>query len=135
MTEVTITPKLDWLFTATCKNGYQIVQTEDDCSTADPTKSAFYDVELMGVTNITEFSLRNPATGRTISIRFPSCRFSVDGFGFVLGDPQAKPVARVLYFRRNRAQFSAAGEKLDQSCTYHIGWQDDAGQKVTIAVH
>jgi len=129
------TERLQWLFRATFNDSYSLGQTELDQSLHDPGKSAFHDVEvLMSVHRLTKFELSNAVTGKTVSIAFPSCKFSVNGFEFSLGDPYQKPGARLLYFRRHVHDFTASGTEVGHSCTYHIGWQDDAGQRVTMEV-
>jgi len=116
---------LRYLFEALYNDGTSLRQSQDDVSSVDPTRSAFFDVDHSKLLHF-----------RLVRQESPVCFYAVDlrdGWFFVNGLPfrmHEYPVTniRLIFFRRHTHNFNAnsdgtPGEETDHRVVYRLGWQ------------
>ena len=108
---------LKYLFTAIYTDGSTLVQTQQDVSSKDWQRSAFYDVEhdklqAFGIESDTDAILVHLDTGD----------FELNGVRFGSYDKEVTN-RRLIYFRRHRHQFSLGMDEIGHDIEYHLGWQ------------
>jgi hypothetical protein len=81
--------QLRYLFTAYLKDGSFIDQNEEDVSSIDPSKSAFYDV-LLREDDLATFILFDTLTGNNWQVDLESGTFTCNGIEFHAGDPRTE---------------------------------------------
>lgn len=130
---------LAYLFECHFTDETVLFQTQDDVSTLDPTKSAFYDA-LQRADEIAVFGIVNDEHTYAVDLR--DGHFEIDGIPFVVhsGDelPTTDCTYRIVYFRRVRQSVTMGYTEMASVDTeYHIGWQttiDGKNYQKTIAV-
>ena len=109
---------MKYLFTAFYEDGTCLQQTDEDISTRDLKRSAFFDVDH---DNLVGFAIDS---GDTIChVDLITGEFSINGVPFHAYDQEIKD-RRLVYFRRNIRNFDQTlGEEVGHSITFHVGWQ------------
>ncbi len=118
---------LKYLFKADFEDGSSILQTQDDVSSVDPTRSAFFDV-LTHESKLTEFHLVNEDRSVSASLTLVTGEFSLNGARFYLdhaGIPDG--TYRLVYFRRHKHMSGTEGQSHEVS--FFLGWQTTLDNK------
>lgn len=112
--------KLKYLFYVIYKNGTSFRQNEDDVSTNDPTRSAYYDVRHEEVAS---FVIGVP--GNLWEVNLLTGTFSHNGVPFGAFDQDLQIKRRSLvYFRRHWHVLDQARRvEISHRVTYHFGWE------------
>src|SRR4051812_41703280 len=114
---------LAYLFECHFTDGSIIFQTQEDVSTVDPTRSAFYDV-VQKLDAVEVFGLVNDQNTYAVDLR--DGHFELNGVPFeVHSGTQLPPdcVFRLIYFRRCRHTVTMGySEMQDHSVEFHFGW-------------
>lgn len=108
---------LKYLFTAIYKDESTLIQTQDDLSTKEAGRSAFFDIDH---DNLLAFGIESETD--VVLVHLDDGAFTVNGLEIQLYD---KPVEnrRLIFFRRHRHAFNVGFEETDHEIEYHIGWQ------------
>jgi nitrite reductase/ring-hydroxylating ferredoxin subunit len=116
---------LKYLFTATYRDGSELVQTPEDRSTKEPeTRSAYFDIDHE---RLATFSLQGD--GHTYLVDLRDGHFEVDGVPFWMHDEELAGF-RLVFFRRHKHSFNQrTGEELSHDVVYRVGWQCTVGGK------
>lgn len=104
-------PALKYLFTAYHDDGQVVVQTEDDTSSRDPSKSTFFDVRPEAVERLV---LRGDHAWYGVDIKEDS--LSINGTTIKI---PAQEKGTLIYFRRNYIE--RTGDKQTHRIGFHIG--------------
>lgn len=113
---------LTHLFQCIMNDGTVIQQTQDDISTTDPTRSAFYDVKQR-LSDVVCFTLTGHDHVYSVSLR--NGHFLFDNVEFDArpdGVPEDHSDYRLIYFRRHYHTV-VQGQETNHRITYYIGWQ------------
>jgi hypothetical protein len=112
---------LSHLFICFFNDGSFIQQTEEDISTIDPVRSAFYDV-AQRPNDVVLFCVVGNGHNYTVDLR--DGHFEIDGVRFDARPdmPDDDCEYRLIYFRRHK-QIVIQGKDGEHSIKYHIGWQ------------
>jgi hypothetical protein len=122
-------PKLDYLFTATFRDGSVYHQTPADTSVEHPlTKSAFYDV-LQRNSDVASFTLIDRHGQHQHTVFLSDGHFTTDGR--VIPCPRSDLTGfRLIYFRRVQHIREGGFQTKPYVQAYFIGWQaNDASGK------
>jgi hypothetical protein len=117
--------QLSYLFECHFNDGTILQQTQEDVSSTEPTRSAFFDV-IQRLNDVQLFGVYNDVHTAVVDLR--DGHFEIDGVVFTIsGDelPEGDHELRLIYFRRHRHTL-AMGEipdELKHETEYHIGWQ------------
>jgi hypothetical protein len=134
---------LAYLFECHFKDGTVLQQTQEDISTIDPTRSAFYDV-LQRKNDIEVFGIFNDHHTYAVDLR--DGHFEIDGAAFNISPNDSFSYKehhdyRVIYFRRHQHTVVTGADSSDDlfhTITFHIGWQttlsDGSNVQQTISV-
>ena len=120
---------LDYLFTAVYDDGSVLNQTQEDLSTKDSARSAFYDIDH---SRLVRFGLTNEDLSVIVMMDLQTGLFQVQDLVVSLYD---EPVIkrRLIYFRRVSQQMNTANGDTSTEIQYHIGWQGndpDTGENI-----
>jgi len=111
--------QLEYLFVCHFNDNSCIRQTQDNVSSIDPSKSAYFDV-AQRITEVSKFQLYNGKMSYTVKMQ--SGEFIVNGTRLFLDDDSADITQReLIYFRRVRRTVSPMGETA--TTNYHLGWR------------
>lgn len=109
---------LKYLFTCEYNDGTVFEQNEEDRSSQDPLKSAFFDIKHE---ILVKFTLTG--NGHEYSVDLLDGHFEVDGVPFFMYEGELQNV-RLVFFRRHRHTINTGEmEELSHIITYRIGWQ------------
>jgi hypothetical protein len=108
---------LDYLFTAYYADNTTYQQTEEDRSTKDETKSAYYDIDQ---DKLIAFALQGANDGVVVDLR--TGLFVVNGLPLSVFEGEVVN-RRLIYFRRVTQQMNREDGQTSTSIEYHIGWQ------------
>jgi hypothetical protein len=108
---------LDYLFTAIYEDGTTFEQTQDDVSSKDSNRSAFYDIEQ---DKLIAFALQDEKNAIVVDLRDGT--FQINGFTFSAYDGAVKN-RRLIYFRRHKHAMNVDSGQADHQVSYFIGWQ------------
>jgi len=106
-----------YLFECILNDGTIIKQTPEDQSPTDPTKSAFYDVELR-IGEVMFFGVFSSEHSYVVDLR--DGHFEIDGVPFQI-DGVVSPDLQLIYFRRQRIWITG-GTETAHTTEYHLGW-------------
>lgn len=130
---------LKYLFECHFNDGTRLLQTPEDVSSIDPTRSAFYDV-VQRLVDVDAFVLTEPGVTSLI-VDLKTGIFSLNGVPFLASNPsQVIPPNskfRLVYFRRHTHNHNMGGEEIGHEIEYHLGWQttvDGKNYQQTIAI-
>lgn len=139
-------PKLEFLFTAIFADGSRIMQTSDDVSQIDPTRSAFYDV-IRRLDEVETFMLEEARLfrGKRVSVNLKTGLFQINGVktqvhaqNFIAATPP-----ELVYFRETHVQstFGSGDDpvEIDRKhyvAQYFLGWhaKDQKGHDTQIVI-
>lgn len=143
--------KLKYLFIAGFVDGSAFPQPENDTSTIDEKRSAFYDLlqraEKSPIENFTLWQVEpDPDTGfrKIFSVHLKTGLFSINGIFFRMHDEELSGF-KLIFFRKHQRRINqqviadgkggwapGKAEELDHVITYRIGWEahDGKGNKV-----
>jgi hypothetical protein len=118
--------ELDYLFTAIYEDGTTLKQTQEDISTKDQRRSAYYDIDHE---KLIAFGLENEKDAVLVDLRDGA--FQINGMTFSLCDEDITN-RRLIYFRRHLQSFNQNEQEVGHEIKYHIGWQgnDSSGKNV-----
>ena len=108
---------LKYLFTALYDDGTILKQTQEDISTTDPKRSAYYDIDHE---KLVAFGLEDDSNA--ILVHLTDGSFEINGVPFSITAPNVEN-RRLVYFRRNRINFDELNSETGREVEYHIGWQ------------
>jgi hypothetical protein len=118
--------KLSYLFECHFKDGTMIQQTEQDVSTIDPARSAFYDV-MQRLDDVVVFGVYNEQSTYAVDLR--DGHFEINGFSFNVNKEELPEDAKreLVYFRRH-VHVTVVGqeappEDVSHSVEYFLGWR------------
>lgn len=101
-----------------------LIQSPDDISTIDPTRSAFYDVQQR-LDEVIVFGVCS--ADHTFVVDLRDGHFEIDGVPFdVHGDddlPEGDHKYRLVYFRRNWQTVNVGTGEQFHEMHYFVGWQ------------
>jgi len=131
--------QLAYLFECHFKDGTFIQQTQEDVSSVDPTKSAFYDV-LQRIDDVLVFGIVNGSHVYVVDLR--DGHFIIDDVPFEVNTGKELPTTdceyRLIYFRRHRHTVTMGYSDVEEhTVDYHLGWQttiDGENYQRTISV-
>lgn len=117
--------ELAFLFECHFTDGTMIQQTPDDISSADPSRSQFYDV-LQRLNEVQSFGIYSDLHTYAVDLR--DGHFEIDGTPFTLPCdelPEGHADFRLIYFRRHTHTQTLGQETTeeDHQIAFHIGWQ------------
>ena len=112
--------QLKYLFRAEYLDGTTFSQPENDLSTQDPKRSAFYDVAQE---KLSKFYLLGE--GHTYLVDLITGHFEVDGRELWLGSnlPPVGPKRLIFYRQRQHIINPGDGSEIARNCRYCLGWQ------------
>ena len=108
---------LKYLFTAIYEDGTEFKQTQDDISSSNLQKSAFYDIYHE---RLLAFGIEGDNNAILVDLRDGS--FQINGTSFEVYDRDVKD-RRLVFFRRHTHKFNIELDELDHAIQYCIGWQ------------
>lgn len=108
---------MKYLFTAQYNDGTEFKQTDEDVSTKDPLRSAFFDLEH---DKLTAFQLHSADT--SVRVNLITGEFTVNSSSFFAHDEEVIN-RRLVYFRRNVREFNADRTEISHTIAFHVGWQ------------
>ena len=115
---------LKYLFRVTYKDNTTFEQTQEDISSKDPQKSAYFDIDQ---DNIWYFELVDQETGDTFFVDLPTGAFGHNDRAFFMHDRTGEEGNlkdfRLIYFRRVTKDFNINMQEVGQHIAYHMGWQ------------
>ncbi len=127
---------LKYLFTAKYDDGTILQQTQEDISSIDSNRSAFYDVLQLieSGKKLTIFELSD--TVNVFAVDLQTGKFSINGFEIacpVVGHDESDVVLknyRVIFFRKHRKHFNVEFKEQAHEIWYRFGWQanDETGK-------
>lgn len=132
--------ELAYLFECHFSDGTAIVQTPEDISSIDPTRSEFFDV-LQRTEDIESFGIYNNENTYAVDLR--DGHFEINGIPFEVHGDDELPVdinqckLRLIYFRRHRHTVTLGLDGEEHDVAYHVGWQttiDGKNYQRTISV-
>ena len=106
-----------YLFTARYADGTCYEQNLADVSTADPSRSCFYDVDQE---RLARFELRGH--GHVYAVDLADGHFEVDGAAFRFHEDRLADY-RLVFFRRHTHTFNAGHDEIRHAVVYRMGWQ------------
>jgi hypothetical protein len=134
---------LKYLFECHFNDGTQLLQTSEDVSKIDPTRSAFYDV-VQRLDDVSVFHLFENYPGYSslnLVVDLKTGLFSLNGVPFLASDPSQSIPAdakfRLVFFRRHTHTNNIGGNEISHDVEYHVGWQttvDGKNYQQTIAL-
>jgi hypothetical protein len=108
---------LKYLFTAIYDDGTILKQTQEDISTKDPKRSAYYDIDHE---KLIAFGLESEDSAIVVHIKDGA--FEINGLPFMVNAPNVEN-RRLIYYRRVRINFNEDNIEEAREIEYHIGWQ------------
>lgn len=136
--------ELKYLFVAEFADGHRILQTPEDKSEQDPSKSEFYDVmEYEKKSPLIKFSIGHTSEDKWAVVDLVDGHFEINGHPFYLhlNLPSKEPKFRIIYFRIRTEQLTMIGdERIPTSLepSYMLGWQttiEDKNYQETIIIN
>jgi hypothetical protein len=135
---------LKYLFECHFNDGTRLLQTPEDVSSIDPTRSAFYDV-VQRLDDVDAFVLYEPGPNIVPNVNLivdlKTGLFSLNGVPFLASNPSETippdSKFRLVYFRRHTHITNGDGEQISHDTEYHLGWQttvDGKNYQQTIAI-
>lgn len=116
---------LEYLFSASFKDGSTYSQNAEDISNIEPSKSCFYDVLQLEKDNKNPVLIFCISDGeKTYLVDLRDGRFDINGASFYLHDvEESLNNMRLVYFRRHWHTLSFGGEQKEHFIAYILGWQ------------
>ena len=121
---------LSYLFTCRFTDGTTIQQTQDDVSSEDATRSAFFDV-VQRLEDVQTFVIKDSEHTYMVDLR--DGHFEIDGVPFEVSTEElpGEAMFRLIYFHRHQHNV-VQGQALTGDgavIRYHVGWQTTIGGK------
>jgi len=112
--------QLKYLFLAHYSDGTVYLQTPDDVSKQDPTRSCFYDVDH---TKLTTFELQDQVGDKCYAVDLRNGAFYLNGTWAFLHDKDDVTCEQVIFARRHTHHFTAALTEVSHQTAYVLGWR------------
>lgn len=112
--------QLKYLFGVHYKDNSEFLQTSEDVSATDPTRSAFFDIRQ---DDVELFALRSNDEEFSYIVDLRDGHFEAGGMPFYAQIPPCGAKLRLIYFRRHRHHFNAGMQEIGHEIEYHFGWQ------------
>lgn len=127
---------LKYYWVAIYKDGSVLEQNEDDVSTQDPLRSAFYDVkqdELKAFGIMSEGEEDNWFGIDLETGQFDTSHAKQYGFSFTLANPGPKPYS-LVFWRQHTHNFNVEYIEQEHIVRYILGYKDADGVEHTITI-
>ena len=108
---------LKYLFIAQYNDGTEFRQNENDVSSQDSKRSAFFDIIQE---KLVRFSL--VGDGRVFSVDLTDGHFEINGIPFRMHDESIENI-RLIFFRKHTHNYNLALEEQSHDIIYRMGWQ------------